>query len=192
MSPWLTDSFSWETVDGKRKETGFLCPLGFPGGSVSKESACKAGDLGWIPGLGRSPWRRKWQPTPVFLPGKSPWTEELGGLQSRGSQSQAWLTTAHTSFALRSAATQALSEEYARLIKLSPAPHGSPSPEPPQDARKWMDSGILVLWPRLREVKGMAFGATAYGGRAGNKGSSLLAEGSFSSIPLYKLWATQS
>ena len=113
MSPWLTDSFSWETVDGKRKETGFLCPLGFPGGSVSKESACKAGDLGWIPGLGRSPWRRKWQPTPVFLPGKSPWTEELGGLQSRGSQSQAWLTTAHTSFALRSAATQALSEEYA-------------------------------------------------------------------------------
>ena len=54
MSPWLTDSFSWETVDGKRKETGFLCPLGFPGGSVSKESACKAGDLGWIPGL--DPW----------------------------------------------------------------------------------------------------------------------------------------
>ena len=29
--------------------------LGFPGGSDSKESACKAGDLGLIPGLGRSP-----------------------------------------------------------------------------------------------------------------------------------------
>ena len=28
--------------------------MGFPGGSDSKESACKAGDLGWIPGLGRS------------------------------------------------------------------------------------------------------------------------------------------
>jgi len=27
----------------------------FPGGSVSKESACYAGDLGSIPGLGRSP-----------------------------------------------------------------------------------------------------------------------------------------
>ena len=24
-----------------------------------------------IPGLERSPWRRKWQPTPVFLTGKS-------------------------------------------------------------------------------------------------------------------------
>ena len=32
------------------------------------------------------PWRRKWQPTPVFLPGKSSWTEEPGGLQSVGSQ----------------------------------------------------------------------------------------------------------
>ena len=29
--------------------------LGFPGGSASKESACNVGDLGLIPGLGRSP-----------------------------------------------------------------------------------------------------------------------------------------
>ena len=29
--------------------------LGFPDSSVSKESACNAGDLGLIPGLGRSP-----------------------------------------------------------------------------------------------------------------------------------------
>ena len=29
--------------------------MGFPGGSDSKESACNAGDLGSIPGLGRSP-----------------------------------------------------------------------------------------------------------------------------------------
>ena len=29
--------------------------LGFPGGSVSKQSACNVGDLGSIPGLGRSP-----------------------------------------------------------------------------------------------------------------------------------------
>ena len=28
---------------------------GFPGGSAGKESACNAGDLGSIPGLGRSP-----------------------------------------------------------------------------------------------------------------------------------------
>ena len=29
------------------------------------------GDVDLIPGLGRSPWRRAWKPTPVFLPGKS-------------------------------------------------------------------------------------------------------------------------
>ena len=28
--------------------------MGFPGGSDGKQSACSAGDLGWIPGLGRS------------------------------------------------------------------------------------------------------------------------------------------
>ena len=28
-------------------------------------------DTGLIPGSGRFPWRRKWQPTPVFLPGES-------------------------------------------------------------------------------------------------------------------------
>ena len=32
-----------------------LATQGFPGGSVGKESACNAGDLGLIPGSGRSP-----------------------------------------------------------------------------------------------------------------------------------------
>ena len=32
------------------------------------------------------PWRRAWQPTPVFLPGEAPWTEKLCRLQPMGSQ----------------------------------------------------------------------------------------------------------
>ena len=35
-----------------------------------KESACNIGDLGSISGVGKIPWRREWQPTPVFLPGE--------------------------------------------------------------------------------------------------------------------------
>ena len=31
--------------------------------------------------VGKISWRRAWQPTPVFLPGESPWTEDPGGLQ---------------------------------------------------------------------------------------------------------------
>ena len=42
----------------------------------------------WVQSLGwEIPWRRAWQPTPVFLPGETPWTEEHGGLQSIESQS---------------------------------------------------------------------------------------------------------
>ena len=52
--------------------------LGFPGGSVGKESACNAGDLGLVPGLGRSPGEGERLPIPVFSPGEfhglySPW-----------------------------------------------------------------------------------------------------------------------
>ena len=53
--------------------------LVFPSGSDSKESACKAGDQGLIPGFGKIPWRREWQPTPVFLPGNSHGWGRLAG-----------------------------------------------------------------------------------------------------------------
>ena len=37
------------------------------------------------PWVGKIPWRREWQPTPVFFPGEFPWTKEPGGLPSMGS-----------------------------------------------------------------------------------------------------------
>jgi len=43
---------------------------GFPGGSDGKESICKAGEL-FDPWVEKIPWWRKWQPTPVSLPGES-------------------------------------------------------------------------------------------------------------------------
>ena len=63
-----------------------------PGGSEVKASAHNAGDLGSIPGSGKILWRRKQQPTPIFLLGEShgrriPRMEEPGGLQFMGSQS---------------------------------------------------------------------------------------------------------
>ena len=45
-----------------------------------------AGDQVFDPWVRKLPWRRAWLPTPAFLPGESPWTEEPGGLQSVGSQ----------------------------------------------------------------------------------------------------------
>ena len=56
-----------------------LWNMGFPCSSVGKDSACNAGDLGSIPGLGKSPGEEKWQPTPIFLPGKSQGQRSLVG-----------------------------------------------------------------------------------------------------------------
>ena len=38
------------------------------------------------PWVRKIPWRRAWQPTLLFSPGESPWTQEAGGLQYMGSQ----------------------------------------------------------------------------------------------------------
>ena len=57
---------TYDRQHGKPKGRGCLVPapnigvvcklyLGFPGGSEGKESDCNAGDLGLIPGWGRSP-----------------------------------------------------------------------------------------------------------------------------------------
>ena len=43
--------------------------MGFPGGSVGKESVCNEGDLGWIPGLGRSPGEGNGNPLKYFCLG---------------------------------------------------------------------------------------------------------------------------
>ena len=53
-----------------------------------KNSPVSAGDKrhGFYSRVGKIPWRREWQPTSVFLPGESPWTEEPGRLQSKRSQ----------------------------------------------------------------------------------------------------------
>ena len=50
--------------------------MGFPGGTVVKNPSANAGDAGLMPGLGRLTWRRTWQSTLVFLPGKFPWIED--------------------------------------------------------------------------------------------------------------------
>ena len=47
-----------------------IIQVGFPGDSVVHNSPALQ-ETGLIPGSGRFPWRRKWQPTSVFLPGKS-------------------------------------------------------------------------------------------------------------------------
>ena len=59
---------------------------GFPGGVSDKEPTCQCRipkRWGFGPWLRKIPWRRAWQVTPVFLPGK-PHGQKPGGLWSTG------------------------------------------------------------------------------------------------------------
>ena len=47
--------------------------MGFPGGAVVKNPSANVGDVRnteFDPWVRKVPWRRKWQSTPIFLPGK--------------------------------------------------------------------------------------------------------------------------
>ena len=58
--------------------------LGFPGGSDGKNVCLQSGRPRFDPWVGKILWRRKWQPTPVFLPGKSHGRRSLAGYSPWG------------------------------------------------------------------------------------------------------------
>ena len=67
----VTTSFNFITLSKT-----LVSKTGSPGGTNGKESAyqCKGHKRPrFDPWVGKIPWRRKWQPTLVFLPGESPW-----------------------------------------------------------------------------------------------------------------------
>ena len=58
-----------------------------PGGASGKESACQYRNSRrhrFAPWVRKIPWRSKWQPTPVFLPGESHGQRSLAGYSPRG------------------------------------------------------------------------------------------------------------
>ena len=70
---------------------------GFPGGSVV-ENLPVMQEHRLSPWVWKIPWRRKWQPTPIFLPGKSHGQRSLADYRPRGHReldTTEWLST-HT------------------------------------------------------------------------------------------------
>ena len=67
--------------------------MGFSSGASRKEPTCQ---FTFDPWVGKIPWRRKWQPTPVFLPGKSHGQRSLAGYSPCGCKESnmiKWLST---------------------------------------------------------------------------------------------------
>ena len=73
---------------------------GLPRWFRGKESACQCRTHSFYPSIGNIPWKRKWQPTPVFLPGKSHGQRSLAGCSPWGSQrvGRNWVSTHALSF----------------------------------------------------------------------------------------------
>ena len=74
---WWAAGYGVAQSRARLKRLSSKLKLGFPVGSDGKESTCNAGDLGLIPGLGRSPGGG--QPTPEFLPGEPYGQRSLAG-----------------------------------------------------------------------------------------------------------------
>ena len=78
---------SSSSIDSSHKIIAFFSLtfiMKFPGGSAVQNPPTNARDTGSILGSGRSPWKRKWQPSPVFLLGKSHGWRSLVGYSPWG------------------------------------------------------------------------------------------------------------
>ena len=64
-----------------------ITSTGLPWWLVVKNPHANTGNMGSIPGSGKIPWRRKWQSTPVFLPGKFYVQRSLAGDSPGGHRS---------------------------------------------------------------------------------------------------------
>ena len=65
------------------KKKLIIALAGPPSWLSGKEFTCNAGDAG-LTRVRKIPWKTKWQPTPVFLPGKSHGQSNLAGYSSEG------------------------------------------------------------------------------------------------------------
>ena len=84
----------------------------FLGGASGKEAACQCRRQkrrGFDPWVGKTPWRRAWKLTPVFLPGASQGQRGLGGYSPRGHRvGQDWSDLAHVQGAVTHAEARPL------------------------------------------------------------------------------------
>ena len=98
-------------------------PWGFPGGSEGKVSVClQCRTPGFDPPVGKIPWRRKWQPTLVLLPGEFHGQRSLAGYSPQDCRESHTTEQLHFSFVNRVIA-DVISWEEVTLEKGRPLTH---------------------------------------------------------------------
>ena len=118
-----------------------------------KNLPASAGDIkrrGFDPRVGKILWRRKWQPTPVFLPGESPWTEEPGGLQSIALQSLTRLSGLAHTHQVTAGSTQLALGPYSERLELPITATGAPRPVGDTEGRSPLSRSPRRIVPAIR------------------------------------------
>ena len=93
-------------MDGQKEV--YPLNMGFPSGASGEESTCRyrrCGRGSFDPWVGKTPWRRAWQPTPGFLPGESHGQRSLAGYSPRGRRELDTTKDAHMHHSLESDST---------------------------------------------------------------------------------------
>ena len=96
LSIYPTVCILYPHLKGMLREALFVCTWNWTFTVAQTVKNLPAMQETWVQSLGREdPWRRKWQPTPVFLPGESHGQRSLAGYSPRGhkeSDTTEWLT----------------------------------------------------------------------------------------------------
>ena len=92
--PWTEEpgglqTMGWQRVEynlATEQQVSFWPPQWLSTERIHAQCRRHGRSLGFDPSVEKIPWRRKWQPTPVFLPGESHGQRRLAGYGSRGSK----------------------------------------------------------------------------------------------------------
>ena len=124
---------------------------GFPGGTVVKNLPVSARDIRDAGSVRKTPWRRKWQPASVFLPGKSHGQRSLVGYSLWGHKESDTTEHTHLHQPVR----------FFPCLLISPAPQCQGIAEPPgcfpgnrawvRFSRRWLARSALMKHLRGRE-----------------------------------------
>ena len=98
------------------------------------------------PWVGKIPWRREWQPTPLFLPGKSHGQRSLAGCSPRGpkgSEKSDWLSTQTCAFFT----TCSLQQTDVQFVK-GKNQHLLSKSANPQMGEAWLNYSPRLKWNR--------------------------------------------
>ena len=146
--PWTEEpgglqTMGWQRVEynlATEQQVSFWPPQWLSTERIHAQCRRHGRSLGFDPSVEKIPWRRKWQPTPVFLPGESHGQRRLAGYGSWGSKEDT--------------AEQLSNKRKPNNFSLSTRVHRAASPAR-QQARPWAlgagprVTGILAAWPDL-------------------------------------------